>query len=127
MRAPAAGAFTGCYYGNTWLGGGAVFVRTDPEINFDWGGNSPDRSVNRHNFSVRWQGSFNFSQGAHTFTVVTSDGVRLYIDGNLVVDKWVDGPTTQYTVQQTLAQGQHVIMLEYYESTGWSSAHLTWQ
>uniref|UniRef100_Q01TD4 Allergen V5/Tpx-1 family protein n=1 Tax=Solibacter usitatus (strain Ellin6076) TaxID=234267 RepID=Q01TD4_SOLUE len=124
---PAVGAFTGCYYGNTWLDGAAVFVRTDPEINFDWGGNPPDRSVNRRNFSVRWQGSFNFSQGSHAFTVVASDGVRLYIDGNLVLDKWVDESATQYSVQQTLAQGQHLITLEYYESTGWSSAHLTWQ
>ncbi len=124
---PAVGAFTGCYYGNTWLDGAAVFVRTDPEINFDWGGNPPDRSVNRRNFSVRWQGAFNFSQGTHAFTVLASDGVRLYIDGSLVLDKWIDEPATQYTVQQTLAQGQHVITLEYYESTGWSSAHLTWQ
>jgi hypothetical protein len=125
--APAVGAFTGCYFSNTWLGAPAALIRTDPQINFDWGGNPPDRSVGRGHYSVRWQGSFNFSQGAHTFTVLASDGVRLFIDGALVLDKWIDEAATQYTVQQTLSQGQHVVTLEYYEQTGWASAHLTWQ
>jgi mannan endo-1,4-beta-mannosidase len=53
--------------------------------------------------------------------------MRLYIDGSLVLDHWTDQATTQYTAQQSLAAGAHVITVEYYENTGWSSAHLSWQ
>ena len=123
----AVSAFTGCYYSNIILDGAPAMVRTDSQINFDWGGNPPDRSVGRGAFSVRWQGSFEFDQGAYTFTALTSDGMRLYIDGNLVLDRWFDQAATQYTVQQTLSQGVHVIAVEYYEHSGWSAAHLTWQ
>ena len=121
------GAFTGCYYSNIYLDGAPAMVRTDPQINFDWGGNPPDRSVGRGAFSVRWQGSFAFDQGAYTFTALTSDGMRVYIDGSLVLDRWSDQPATQYIVPQTLSQGFHVIAVEYYEHSGWSAAHLTWQ
>ena len=86
----AVSAFTGCYYSNIILDGAPAMVRTDSQINFDWGGNPPDRSVGRGAFSVRWQGSFEFDQGAYTFTALTSDGMRLYIDGNLVLDRWFD-------------------------------------
>ena len=121
------GAFTGCYYSNITLSGTPALVRTDPQINFDWGGNPPDRSVGRSSFSARWQGSFDFAQGAYTFSAMTSDGMRLYIDGSLTLDRWTDQAATQYTVQRTLSQGLHVITVEYYEHTGWSTAHLTWQ
>jgi hypothetical protein len=102
-------------------------IRTDPQINFDWGGNPPDRSVGRFRFSVRWQGSFSFDQGNYTFTALTSDGMRLYIDGALVMDHWNDQAATQYTIQRAISQGMHVIVVEYYEHDGWSTAHLTWQ
>ena len=121
------GAFTGCYYSNISLSGTPALVRTDPQINFDWGGNPPDRSVGRSSFSARWQGSFDFAPGAYTFSAMTSDGMRLYIDGSLTLDRWTDQAATQYTVQRTLSQGLHVITVEYYEHTGWSTAHLTWQ
>jgi hypothetical protein len=123
----AAGAFTGCYYPNVTLSGAPAFVRTDAQINFDWAGNVPDRSLPRNNFSVLWQGSFTFAQGAYTFSVLTSDGMRLYVDGNLVMDNWVNQAATQYTFTQVLSQGSHVITVDYYEETGSSTAHVTWQ
>jgi hypothetical protein len=43
------------------------------------------------------------------------------------MDHWGDESATQYSVAQALSAGSHVIMVEYYEATGWSTAHLTWQ
>jgi hypothetical protein len=101
-------------------------IRTDPQINFDWAGNVPDRSVGRGNFSVRWQGSFIFAQRNYTFTILSSDGMRVYIDGNLILDHWVNQSVTQYTISQALSAGPHVITVEYFEQTGMSAAHLSW-
>jgi uncharacterized protein YkwD/chitodextrinase len=126
---PAAtvGAFTGCYYNNLTMSGNPALVRTDNQINFDWGAGTPAPAITSYDFSARWQGYFTFSQGAHSFTATTSDGMRLYIDGNLVLDRWRDQAATMYTVSQSLSAGTHLITVEYYEHTGWPTAHLTWQ
>jgi uncharacterized protein YkwD len=123
----AQDAFTGCYYNNTDLSGAPALVRTDSQINFDWTFTSPDKSVPGPAYSIRWQGSFQFDQGTYTFTAMASDGIRLYIDGALVLDRWRDQPVYFYTVRPTLSQGRHLISMEYYERTGTPSAHLTWQ
>jgi hypothetical protein len=52
--------------------------------------------------------------------------MRLYIDGALILDHWNDQAATQYTVSQTLSQGSHVIMVQYYEESGLSTAHVSW-
>jgi uncharacterized protein YkwD len=123
---PATGAYTACYYNNLTLSGTPSLVRTDSQINFDWGTGSPAPSVTAGNFSVRWQGYFQFQQGAYSFTTTGSDGVRLYVDGNLVLDRWRDQAATTYASLQTLSAGTHLITVEYYERTGWPAAHLTW-
>jgi uncharacterized protein YkwD len=124
--APASGAFTGCYYSGIDLSGTPVFVRTDNQINFDWGGTPPASSVPADNYSIRWQGNFNFGGGSTTFTATTSDGMRLYVDGNLVMDRWRDQAATTYRVMQTLSPGTHLITVEYYANRGWSTAHVSW-
>jgi chitodextrinase len=124
---PATNAFTGCYYNNIDLSGNPVLNRTDSQINFDWASGSPDPSVAPGDFSVRWQGNFSFSQGTYTFNVVTSDGMRLYIDGNSVLDRWRDQPPYMYRIELTLSAGTHLLTVEYYDHTRSSTAHLSWQ
>jgi uncharacterized protein YkwD/chitodextrinase len=126
--APAGNAFTGCYYNNTTMSGAPVLIRTDAQVNFDWFYKGPDPSVTPDNFSVRWQGNFQFDQGSYTFTAVASDGIRVYIDGNAVIDQWVDqSPNWMFRTTQTLSQGAHLVTVEYYERTGWPTAHVTWK
>src|SRR5664279_1695896 len=124
---PAMGAFTGCYYSNMTLSGDPVFVRTDSQINFDWGSQSPDPSLQPLNFSARWQGNFTFSQGNYKFSVITSDGMRIYIDGNLILDAWRDQSPNFYTANQTISQGSHLVVVEYYERQGGATAQISWQ
>ena len=46
------------------------------------------------NFSVRWVKTQNVSAGIHTFTATADDGVRVYLDGTLVIDQWRDQSAT---------------------------------
>ena len=123
---PGIGVFTGCYYNNTDLTGNPVLVRTDNQINFTWGTGSPSSAVTPLNFSARWQGVFNFTQGDYTFTASISDGMRLYIDGLPVKFTWRDQGVSLYVIPQTLSQGNHLLTLEYYEHTGTATALLSW-
>jgi hypothetical protein len=124
---PANGAFTGCYYSNTDLAGTPVLIRTDSQINFDWMFSSPASTVPASNYSVRWQGNFYFDQGVYTFSAITSDGMRIYIDGNLILDRWRDQPVYMYKVRPTLTQGTHLVTVEYYARSGSATARLSWQ
>jgi hypothetical protein len=123
---PGNGVFTGCYYSNTTLTGTPVLVRTDPKINFDWRNGSPASSIPADDFSVQWQGNFNFAQGSYKFYAITSDGMKISIDGVSVLNRWYDQPPYEYTIPLTLSQGNHLIVVDYYERTGGSEAMVWW-
>ena len=59
----------------------------------------------------------NFTAGSHRFTVTADDGVRVYLDGTLVIDQWKDQPPTTYTASRLVTAGTHELMVEYYEHT----------
>ena len=123
---PVFNAFTGCYYNTTDLSGNPVLARTDATIGFNWGAASPGGPVPGGKFSARWQGIFFFNAGSTTFTLTASDGVRFYVDGVLILDRWVDQFQASYTVRQNLTAGNHAIQLDYYERTGAAMAALAW-
>ena len=73
----------------TWPGA-PVLTRTDDAVDFDWGGGAPGDGVPADNFSARWTKSVTLAEaGAYKFTVTGDDGVRLYVDGEKVLDKWI--------------------------------------
>lgn len=119
-------AFTGCYYNNQDLTSIAL-TRTDPVIDFDWGGGSPDPALEVDTFSARWKGSFNFNESNYQFTITGDDGIRLYVDDALILDRWIDqGPTT-YQPIVAMSAGTHTITMEYYEAYGGAVARLSWE
>ena len=68
-----------------------VLTRTDAQVNFDWGTGSPHASINADTFSVRWSGLLLVPETcAYTFSALSNDGVRLYINGVPVIDNFVD-------------------------------------
>lgn len=126
----ASDRWRGEYFANTSLAGAPSMVRDDGAgtINFNWGNGGPGTcGVGSDNFSVRWTRTFHFTGGTWRFTTTTDDGVRLYVDGALVIDRWIDqGPTT-YTANVTLAPGNHTIVFAYYEKGGGAVAQLGWE
>jgi uncharacterized repeat protein (TIGR03806 family) len=123
----AAAAFTGIYYDNIDFTGPSL-TRLDPTIDFAWYLGSPDPSIGVDTFSVRWTGTV-VPQASETYTFYTStdDGVRLWVNGQLIVDKWIDQGLTTWTGSIALTAGQAAnIQMDFYENGGQAMAKLEW-
>ncbi len=106
-------------------------ARVDHQITFDWGGSAPDPLVPKDNFSVCWSGLVTplYSE-PYTFLVRTDDGVRLWVNDELLVNEWSDhGATTYSGVTSTpLTAGQpYSIRMDFYENGGDAVAWLGWE
>ncbi|MBI3855857.1 MAG: VCBS repeat-containing protein [Planctomycetes bacterium] len=102
--------------------------RTDATVNFDWGTGGPDPSVAADGFSVRWTGQVQaqFSE-TYTFYTVSDDGVRLWVNGALVINNWTDHAPTENSGTIPLTAGQkYDLKMEFYENGGGATAKLLW-
>jgi glucose/arabinose dehydrogenase len=115
------------YYANMDFTGATV-SRFDATVNFDWGTGSPAAGIGINNFSVRWTGKVTAKvTGTHTFTTSSDDGVRLWVNGVLIVDNWTDHPPTENSGAINLTAGQtYDIRMEFYENIGGAVAQLFW-
>lgn len=116
----------GEYFANVTLAGDPVYIRNDVTLDFNWGANSPASEIPDDQFSARWSRQQFFQDGFYRFTVLSDDGVRFWIDGQLVVDEWHDGTKGPLTFELHLARGEHPLRLEYYENLGGAMVRLAW-
>jgi hypothetical protein len=133
---PLANGLVAELFDNPALDGAALFTRLDPQVDFDWGLGSPDPRLESDNFSIRWSGEVlpTFSE-TYTFSTYSDDGVRLWVDGQLLIDQFVEQAATDWSGTIDLEAGQRVpIVLEYFEAAGealvslrWESASQEWQ
>lgn len=102
-------------------------VRIDPIVNFAWGEGSPIGPLASDNFSVKWIGKIRIDEAReYEFLTWSDDGVRLYVDGNLIINNWKDHMTIWDKGRIYLAEGYHDIRLEYYERIGGAYIKLCW-
>jgi hypothetical protein len=106
-----------------------MLTRIDPEIDFNWGDpGGPDPLVGDDNFSCRWTGEVEagFTE-TYTFYGAADDGVRLWVDGQQLVNAWIDQGTTEYSGEIDLIAGNtYSIVMEQYENGGGATAYLRW-
>jgi PA14 domain len=107
----------GEYFNNTTLTGDPAVTRTDAAVLFNWGLGSPE-GVGADNFSARWTTTRNVSTaGNYSIQATADDGVRVWVDGQIVIDAWDDHSATQYSTTVFLGSGPHDLRVEYYEHT----------
>ena len=115
----------GEYFNNPNLSGDPVFLRNDQSIQFDWGSGPPDARLPANNFSVRWSRKQGFSGGVYRIDIVVDDGMRVYIDGRVVFDEWIDQGSRNRTVEVTLSPGDHDLRVDYYQRGGGAVARFS--
>ncbi|HEU4404286.1 MAG TPA: PA14 domain-containing protein [Polyangiaceae bacterium] len=119
----------GQYYANDSLAGPPALTRVEA-VDFDWGGDSPAAGLPADNFSARWVGKVRAPRaGAYRFQTLSDDGVRVWVNGALLVDNWTaHPPTVDTSATIELAAGQRYdVTVEYQEFGGGATMRLRWQ
>jgi len=117
---PGKHGLKGEYFANKNFEGAPVLVRLDSTINFGWRGGAPAPSLPEDKFSVRWTGNLVApTAGRFMLTTMSDDGVRVYVDGKLVIDDWNDHGVMANSYAIALEAGKkHDLRVEYFENGG---------
>ncbi len=128
---PVITAWRGEYWANRDQSGDPFFVRNDEEVDFSWSRppSAPDgRSLPSANWSARWTRRLRFDDGWYTFKARADDGVRVRVDGNLLIDEWhASGGTEVYQRTVRLGAGMHTVQVDYYQANGGASVVVWWE
>lgn len=117
--------WTGQYWNNRTLAGNPHFTRKDAAVNFNWGLGGPGGGVYHDNFSARWTRTQSFKAGYYRFHIWVDDGVRLWVDNQLLINKWQDTSPAHYQSDiKYMSAGNHTLRIEYYEHTGGAQIRL---
>jgi ferric-dicitrate binding protein FerR (iron transport regulator) len=116
LPATAITGLTGDYFDNADFTGWRL-RRVDAAIDFDWGDRGPDPRIGFESFSTRWRGWLVPAySGTYTFTFLMDDGVRLWLDGRLVLDEWHLSEKLEFSTTVTLQAGHaYAVRLDYFQ------------
>ncbi|MEI7834457.1 MAG: PA14 domain-containing protein, partial [bacterium] len=101
-------------------------TRVDPRLDLYF--NGPVSDTVDQLFSARWTGFvMPLYSEKYTFSVTSDDGVRLWVDGKLLVDDWTAHGPTEFTGSIDLLAGNtYDIRIEYFNSGGAGMINLAW-
>jgi alpha-glucosidase (family GH31 glycosyl hydrolase) len=120
----------GAYFDNIDLEGNPTMTRVDSRVAFDWSDKSPSPAIKLTDYSVRWTGKVGPvpETGEYDLVVRADDGVRLWINGEKVIDAWVPQDDVAQTAKVKLEQGKsYEVKLEYFQGSGHAICQFGWR
>ncbi len=107
-----------------------LLTRTDPAIDYDWKDSLPHSALAPwgREFSIRWTGRLRPTRtDTYTLVTTTDDGVRLWLDGKLLIDRWIDQNGVNSAAPIKLEKDHdYNLRVEYFNSINVASASLSW-
>jgi beta-glucosidase len=118
----------GEYFPNTSLSGSPVMTRTDQNMRFAWTLYPPDPLLEADCYSVRWTGTLQVPEtGWYRLGMEGTDGYRMYIGGEKVIDQWTIASFGAHTVNRWFEKGKaYPVRIEFFESSGPARIELVW-
>jgi beta-glucosidase len=117
------------FFDNPSLSGPPILTRIDSRINFDWPTGKPLPQLSSDRFSVRWVGLIRASDsGPHAFRARSDDGIRIFLNDELLIDDWQDhSPRTATAVRALEAGKTYSLRIDYHNHGGGSAlAQVAW-
>jgi hypothetical protein len=116
------------HFSTNAFSGVPTLSRIDPTVDFNFGNGSPAPSISSDFFTARWAGQVQaLGDDTYTFYTISDDGVRLWVNGQLLVDQWITHSpfTNSGTISLTGTQ-KYDVQMEFFEQTGGAVAQLCW-
>jgi hypothetical protein len=116
------------YWGNQALWWDPVVTMNEGGgfLDHHWVDLAPQDGLPADHFSSRFERTVHFGAGRWRFVLSSDDGVRFWIDDELVVDEWQDQVAT-FRREVDLSPGDHELRVEHYENGGWAFIRLSWE
>ena len=117
------------FFDNPTLSGRPILTRVDLHIDFDWPTGRPLPQLSSDRFSVRWVGMIRASDsGPHAFRARSDDGIRVFLNGELIIDDWQDhSPRTVTAIHPLEAGKTYSLRIDYHNHGGGSAlAQVAW-
>ncbi|MFC5178961.1 OmpL47-type beta-barrel domain-containing protein [Nocardioides taihuensis] len=126
----ASNHWTAEYFANETLKGAPASVVDEAfgsprQLDHNWGTGGP-AGLGPDGFSARYSARVVLAAGDYHFTATSDDGVRVRIDGTLVLNDWKAHTVRTRAVTVHLTAGQHTIVVEHYEHSGAATVQLSW-
>jgi hypothetical protein len=86
------------------------------QIEFNWGGGGPAPDVPFDQFAVVANTKIKLEAGTYQVETISDDGVRVWIDDQLVIDNWTGHTETHDKATLDLDAGYHSITIDYFDS-----------
>ncbi|AUD03362.1 OmpA family protein [Spirosoma pollinicola] len=84
-----------------------VFTRMDPQLNFNWRGQSPAPGLPESYYSIRWTGKLLAPvSGQYRFYAKVDDGIRVWVGNKLVMNSWQLNDSENYGGNVILEAGK---------------------
>lgn len=116
------------YFSNATLEGDPVLTRIDKKIDFSWTLYGPDPVLANSWYSVCWTGFLQpDTEGSCRIGIRGNDGFRLYLDDQLVLDRWVKQTSGTFLTDYHFKSAEPCrFRLEFRDCTGNSHIQLIW-
>lgn len=116
------------FYDNMFFQGDPVLERVEATLDFDAGSGSVDPLVPDDYATMMWRGQItpDYTE-TYYFILFHNDGARIWIDGELILDKWGDGKVTDSVEIDLVADQAFDIVVKIYEKSGTTQGQLSWK
>jgi hypothetical protein len=94
-----------------------IAYRYEHDVDFDFGRGSYLPRVGASNFSARWLGRVPLPVGRWRIDATADDGVRVFIDGRLLIDAWQQQGRATHSRMIDLTGRTHDVKIEYSQKT----------
>ena len=76
---------------------------------------------------MRWTRTLSFNDGRYRVNATVDDGVRVYLDGVLILDDWRDASERTISVERQVTNATHLVQVEYYDRGGNARIRVLWE
>ena len=80
------------------------------------------RELPQTQWTMEASGAVELAAGAYTIRTISDDGIRVWVDGQLVIDRWTHHEST--VDHAPLSGGRHDVRVQYFQADGWSELRL---